>query len=981
MNIFGFTIKPRTAPEEKFASVVTPSNSDGSLVVNSGIFGEAYGVAFDIDGQIKNEVELINRYRTLAAYPEVSEAIEDIVNEAVSVNPDEPVCTISVDAIPVPPAIKKKITEAFEEVLNLFDFNTKGHEIFERWYVDGKVYYQILLDVDKPKNGIQELREIDPRKIKKIKNIKKKRLHSGIEVIDEVEEYFLFNDQGITNTTSSGVRLSVDSVVMATSGIIDQTNGLILSNIHKAIKPANQLKMLEDAVVIYRIVRAPERRVFYIDVGGLPKGKAEQYVTDIMNKFKNKLVYDAHTGEVADAKKHTSMMEDFWLPRRDGGKGTEITTLPGGCLSMDTKVSLLDGRELSIAEIENEMRDGKTIWTYSCDQFSGEVKPGLITWAGVTQKEAKVIKITLDNGESVICTPDHKFPMYGIGFVRADEMKVGDSLIPLYRKREQISVHKKLDYEQLFNNSTKKWEYTHRLVAKFIDLEQHVFETEGKFDVIHHKNHDRFNNDPSNLVLMNWRDHSRYHKDHSFSVEDQKRGSAAASARLKLMRETDEEQYRNHRESIRLQFKIWFDSLTDDEYATYIESVSDGVRKYIDNLSDEDRQIRGENSRKNLNLATNALFEKRKDPEYRKWLGEQISAGFTEKTRKRCSEQVDEKLGKYWDSDEGKTRRTQLVNEQSYDYSYDASHDAIKHIIDMVKGKTTHEVTLRDVVSSLNANPKILGEFLAANYQKKIRNWEPSRGFNNSNVTGLIKHFGYDSWVDFRKNESLHNHRIVSIEEITEPMTVGTLTIDGNEKIHGHHTFALSAGIFTKNSNIGQLDDLDYFKDKLYHSLNVPIGRMKPETGFSIGRSNEVSRDEIKFAKFIDKQQSKFAQLLLGALRVQLISKGIINSSDWESFNQKIRIKFARDNYFSELKEVEILNNRAQAALQMDSMVGKYYSREWIQRKILRLTDAEIREIEKQNNEDKKSNPELFGIEPEQQVEPSPEGNNDDQNP
>lgn len=978
MNIFGFSIKPSKKVEESPPSIVSPSNTDGSIVIDGGVFGEAYGLAFDIDGQIKSELELINRYRTLASFPEVSEAIEDIVNEAIPISSEEEIATLNLDALKVSSSIKGKISESFDEVLNLLDFNTRGHEIFERWYVDGKIHFQVLLDIDKPKEGIKELREIDPRKIKKIKNIKKKMQPSGVEVIDSIDEYFLFNDKGFSNTAASGIRLSPDSVIMSTSGLVDQTNGLILSNIHKAIKPANQLKMLEDAVVIYRFTRAPERRVFYIDVGGLPKGKAEQYVTDIMNKFKNKLTYDAHTGGVADAKKHLSMMEDFWLPRRDGGKGTEITTLPGGCLSMDTKVSLLDGRELSIAEIENEMRDGKTLWTYSCDQFSGEVKPGLITWAGVTQKEAKVIKITLDNGESVICTPDHKFPMYGIGFVRADEMKVGDSLIPLYRKREQISKHKKLDYEQLFNNSTKKWEYTHRLVAKFVDLEQHVYETEGKFDVIHHKNHDRFNNDPSNLVMMNWRDHSRYHKEHGFSVEDQKRGSAAASARLKLMRETDEEQYRNHCESIRLQFKIWFDSLTDDEYATYIESVSDGVRKYIDNLSDEDRQKRDEISSKNLILATNALFEKRKDPGYRKWLGEQISAGFNEETRKRCSEQVDEKLGKYWDSDEGKTRRTQLVNEQSYDYSYDASHDAIKHIIDMVKGKTTHEVTLRDVVSSLNANPKILGEFLDANSQKKIRNWEPSRGFNESNVTGLVKHFGYDSWKDFRKKESLHNHRVVSIEEITEPMTVGTLTIDGNEKIHGHHTFALSVGIFTKNSNIGQLDDLEYFKDKLYHSLNVPISRMKPETGFSLGRSNEVSRDEIKFAKFIDKQQIKFSQLLLGALRIQLIAKGIINSSDWESISQKIRIRFARDNYFSELKEIEILNNRAQVAQSIDSMVGKYYSKSWVQKKILRMTDEEIAEVEEQNRADEIST--SNNTENELDNEPSTEGNNNDAN-
>jgi hypothetical protein len=509
MNIFGFSIKPSKKVEESPPSIVSPSNTDGSIVIDGGVFGEAYGLAFDIDGQIKSELELINRYRTLASFPEVSEAIEDIVNEAIPISSEEAIATLNLDALKVSSSIKGKISESFDEVLNLLDFNTRGHEIFERWYVDGKIHFQVLLDIDKPKEGIKELREIDPRKIKKIKNIKKKMQPSGVEVIDSIDEYFLFNDKGFSNTAASGIRLSPDSVIMSTSGLVDQTNGLILSNIHKAIKPANQLKMLEDAVVIYRFTRAPERRVFYIDVGGLPKGKAEQYVTDIMNKFKNKLTYDAHTGGVADAKKHLSMMEDFWLPRRDGGKGTEITTLPGG-------------------------------------------------------------------------------------------------------------------------------------------------------------------------------------------------------------------------------------------------------------------------------------------------------------------------------------------------------------------------------------------------------------------------------------------------------------------------------------QSLGNLEDLEYFKDKLYHSLNVPISRMKPETGFSLGRSNEVSRDEIKFAKFIDKQQIKFSQLLLGALRIQLIAKGIINSSDWESISQKIRIRFARDNYFSELKEIEILNNRAQVAQSIDSMVGKYYSKSWVQKKILRMSDEEIAEVEEQNRADEIST--SNNTENELDNEPSTEGNNNDAN-
>ena len=253
MNIFGFSIKPSKKVEESPPSIVSPSNTDGSIVIDGGIFGEAYGLAFDIDGQIKSELELINRYRTLASFPEVSEAIEDIVNEAIPISSEEAIATLNLDALKVSSSIKGKISESFDEVLNLLDFNTRGHEIFERWYVDGKIHFQVLLDIDKPKEGIKELREIDPRKIKKIKNIKKKMNPSGVEVIDSIDEYFLFNDKGFSNTAASGIRLSPDSVIMSTSGLVDQTNGLILSNIHKAIKPANQLKMLEDAVVIYRL--------------------------------------------------------------------------------------------------------------------------------------------------------------------------------------------------------------------------------------------------------------------------------------------------------------------------------------------------------------------------------------------------------------------------------------------------------------------------------------------------------------------------------------------------------------------------------------------------------------------------------------------------------------------------------------------------------------------------------------------------------
>jgi hypothetical protein len=226
--------------------------------------------------------------------------------------------------------------------------------------------------------------------------------------------------------------------------------------------------------------------------------------------------------------------------------------------------------------------------------------------------------------------------------------------------------------------------------------------------------------------------------------------------------------------------------------------------------------------------------------------------------------------------------------------------------------------------------------------------WKPECGFTDGYVTSLVKHFKYESWGDFRKKESLYNHKIVNIEWLEDEIEVGTLTIDGYEIIHGHHTFALSAGIFTKNSGMSQLDDLDYFLNKLYHSLNVPVSRMKPETGFSIGRSDTISRDEIKFGKFVEKLRTKFNSLFMDLLRVQLVSKGICTVADWDGLKDKIKIIYAEDNHFSELKENEILNTRLSSLSQIDAYVGKYVSKEWVQKHILKFTEEEISELNKQ---------------------------------
>lgn len=326
MSIFGFEIK-RKKPRQESPSVITPTPDDGATIVNNA--AAHYGLVVDLEGIIKNENDLIRRYRESAQYADCDAAIEEITNEAIVADSAESMVELDLQKTEVSESIKNKMNEEFEKILRLLKFDEKGHDLFRQWYVDGRLYFQVIPS-ENQKDGIYELRYVDPRKIRKIKKINKEKTPTGVEVVKSIEEYYLYNDRGITEQTTQGTKLSVDSIIHVTSGMQDANTNMTIGHLHKAIKPVNQLKMMEDALVIYRISRAPERRIFYIDVGNLPKARAEQYVNDIMNKFRNKMVYDASTGEVKDNRQHLSMMEDFWMPRREGGKGTEITTLPGG---------------------------------------------------------------------------------------------------------------------------------------------------------------------------------------------------------------------------------------------------------------------------------------------------------------------------------------------------------------------------------------------------------------------------------------------------------------------------------------------------------------------------------------------------------------------------------------------------------------------------------------------------------------------------
>jgi hypothetical protein len=333
IRLFGYKIGKDDTEKDDLKSFVPPADDEGAVSVMG---GGVYGTYVDLEGQIRNDAELIKKYREMSQQAECDAAIDDIVNEAIVYQEDDYPVQINLEKLEQPESIKKKISDEYYYLLKLLDFNNQSYDIFRRWYVDGRLFYHMMIDDKTPRAGLKEIRYVDPRKIRKVREINKSKppVGTGAQSLENIQqkplEYYVFSEQGFARDNSQGLKISPDAICYVHSGITDKDGKVIVSHLHKAIKPMNQLRMLEDATVIYRLSRAPERRIFYIDVGNLPKIKAEQYLRDIMQKYKNKLVYDAQTGEIRDDRRFQTMLEDFWLPRREGGKGTEITTLPAG---------------------------------------------------------------------------------------------------------------------------------------------------------------------------------------------------------------------------------------------------------------------------------------------------------------------------------------------------------------------------------------------------------------------------------------------------------------------------------------------------------------------------------------------------------------------------------------------------------------------------------------------------------------------------
>jgi hypothetical protein len=346
MKLFGFEFKRKTQLDNENVSFAPPENEDGAVIVtNTGATGGAYATAIDIEGTVRNEADLISKYREVAQQPEVDSAIDEIVNEAITLDDDQDVVDIVLDNVKTTAKVKTAMTTEFEEILKLLEFKHQPYDVFRRWYVDGRLYYHVIVDPNDTSAGIKELRYLDPRKIRKVREIRQEPIRQNMNtdavLTKTVNEYYIYNDKGFStkNITpgvgtqsgiTSGLKIARDSIVLISSGLTDANGTLVLSHLQKCIRECNQLRTLENAAIIYRLSRAPERRIWYVDVGNLPKMKAEQYLKDIMAKHKNRLVYDSVSGEIRDDRKYMTMLEDYWLPRREGGRGTEVDTLPAG---------------------------------------------------------------------------------------------------------------------------------------------------------------------------------------------------------------------------------------------------------------------------------------------------------------------------------------------------------------------------------------------------------------------------------------------------------------------------------------------------------------------------------------------------------------------------------------------------------------------------------------------------------------------------
>lgn len=752
----------------------------------------------------ENKLGRIKDYRIMAAYPVVSECLDDICNEMINLDDVNNIIKIDLEKIELNDNHKKELEDEFKDFVGIYDFEQNGWDYCRRLLVEGELFFEHIIDTNNPGLGILGVVPIPTELIDPIyDNMQNFMIRGFLErkpIIDprnpnKIERYDM-------------IPMDKNQVAYMNSGIWNEDMTCRIPYIENGRKDYRRLSLIEDSIVIYRLARAPERLVFNIDVGSRNPLQAEQYLRTLMNGYWNKKTIDISNGGTVQKFDPQSMLDAFWFPKRKGSEGSSVTTLAGGCLAMDTKVPLLDGRTLTISEISDELKQNKKLYVYSTNPYNGHIVPGIISWAGITQQSAKVMKITFDNNKSVTCTLDHKFPILGKGFVEAQNLKIGESMIPLYTKQQPLNKNNKLDYELIFQNDTKKWEYTHRMVMDYCDKDRNnvmIFNEQHcnnpKQYTRHHKNFNRFDNSPENLVWMYAKENSDFRKE-------------------------------------------------------VYSKVSNGIKQKYSNMEENEYNAF-------IKLRTSKLI---KNENYIKHIKEN-------------------------------------TNQQTFIFD----DLIIKTILD----NAYNYKNIKEYVNILNNDKELLNHFNKLNKNQHIRNQNNSKYvFKYTHIQNIVKKAGYKNIKHYKHTYQYHNHKIINIEFLDEPITVGTLRIDDEHKWHNYHTFALDCGVFTKNSNLDKLEDLYFFKDGLYKSLGVPTNRSKPDAKAPT-QSNDLLREELRFARLIIRLQKLISTGIKNSFITHLkLKKYTDNISWWKEFGlseDEIKIKLNPPSNYYQLREIQKL--------------------------------------------------------------------------
>lgn len=901
----------------------------------------------------------------------------------------------------------------------------KSWNMAKKTFIMGDFFWEIVIDMDDPKQGIIGLVPLPADSMYRIETTKGKLVE--FQQSKEGPDYQSLSRVEVAQATdadlqtATAIRFAPDQIIHTRIGDDRKTfYPYGVSLIEAARGPAHQLRLMEDSMIVYRLSRAPERRVFYIDTFSLPPYKAEAFMERMKDQFKKKKVGSGKGGlmgaSAVEERWHAPAAdEDFWIPVRPNSN-TRVETLPGACLALDTKIPLLDGRILTLSEIIEEFNTGKQLWAYSCNPKTGQFVPGPITWAGVTRKNTQVVKVTFDNGESVVCTPDHKFPVQGKdGKIEAQNLEIGDSLIPFNTRTEKVSKNT-AEYTQVYDVFERKWIFVHRLVGKYKNIVgETVYREEYAKDdknVIHHVNFDPLNNCPNNLTKMNWIDHACFHKDLPRSAETKEKISKGLKEyHLNLTQEQIEK--RNKilaKRSLLGTEKIQHLLLNDKEFKfNFSQSQIKGWETAADRNPELHIQRGLKISKNNKQRFSNQeyknnVFEKQ-TIKYPNSMFEIICNGFSVGLKRDdIIEEINSNQGvidEYVKLNQNIVRKTvNLIDGITVDHfnklvisrGYSGSRELRKCLIGVIKdrsnqcnenkiyGKSTlnfpkkifsyfmHRLAdgiknVDEILIEIKNNPSLMKEWMHENMHVDRKGVIVECGLKRTHVSRMIKSYGYKDLNHARQEAKLYNHKVVSVEFLSEKIDTGTLTIDGSETYHNYHTFAISGcGVMTYNSNLGEVDDTIYFRNKLFTALNFPKNYFNNEDVQSTRIT--LSAQDVKFARMIERLQAHIQDAFWEICDRHLRLKGYP-----EELYDDLEVKMTPPSDWRELTRAEVVSGRIQnaGALKGSQLMSDYdiltklmkYGEEETLKMLARLKIQKLEELKLQIVA---QNPTLLGV-------------------